>query len=499
MPESKTRRDFVTTSVGLGSLAILGCNTLRGSRGSPEKSGGAYGNGGAPRMGNNLNTPAGAKDLATYRTAVGLLRKSGKWETWAKLHESYCPHGNWFFLPWHRWFLFYFEESCRAALRENGLSDDFSLPYWVWHEDNLVIPPAFWGVDNPLADPTRYFTPVAQLPPETCSAEVVGAIMTVRDFEAFAGGPTPDQRGWTTVGQLEGTPHNTVHSQIGGDMGTFVSPMDPIFWVHHANVDRLWAEWAAKHPLSALPSTPGPAALAQQDPRAKLPPDYWLRFNLTGFLDPKGVAVTATPSSALDTTKMPVPYVYDTSPKTGMGLTDTVAPQPPQSRKNTLAVSSVSLRAVTAVDAQNMMITASVMINDTMKPYMQKLLAAKSEKSSLVLTILGIPVPKEPARQRTLLKFFADFNGLGKNTPYTDGHYLTTLGFFSHPDHHGGHDTVDFTIDLTPMIPRLVNQGTDLTKELSLGVIVVDPTLSGLPAVDYFRPINLRLTYKEWD
>ena len=52
--------------------------------------------------------------------------------------------------------------------------------------------------------------------------------------------------------------HNYIHGLVGGvifdpatslldplgTMGSFVSsPYDPVFWLHHANVDRLWAEW----------------------------------------------------------------------------------------------------------------------------------------------------------------------------------------------------------------------------------------------------------------
>jgi tyrosinase len=31
-------------------------------------------------------------------------------------------------------------------------------------------------------------------------------------------------------------------------MATGVSPNDPVFWLHHAYVDKLWAEWQQRHP-----------------------------------------------------------------------------------------------------------------------------------------------------------------------------------------------------------------------------------------------------------
>jgi tyrosinase len=46
---------------------------------------------------------------------------------------------------------------------------------------------------------------------------------------------------------LEGGPHNWVHNAVGGTMATSGSPADPLFWLHHANVDRIWADWQKTH------------------------------------------------------------------------------------------------------------------------------------------------------------------------------------------------------------------------------------------------------------
>jgi hypothetical protein len=48
--------------------------------------------------------------------------------------------------------------------------------------------------------------------------------------------------------------HGSVHVRIGGNMGSVpYAGYDPIFWLHHANVDRLWANWQITHP-AALPA-----------------------------------------------------------------------------------------------------------------------------------------------------------------------------------------------------------------------------------------------------
>ena len=41
--------------------------------------------------------------------------------------------------------------------------------------------------------------------------------------------------------------HNRVHAWVGGSLSPLSSPNDPVFFLHHCNVDRLWAEWQAAH------------------------------------------------------------------------------------------------------------------------------------------------------------------------------------------------------------------------------------------------------------
>lgn len=65
---------------------------------------------------------------------------------------------------------------------------------------------------------------------------------------------------------LEGQPHNKVHNCIGGvgaidpgpygNMTNFLSPVDPIFFLHHANMDRLWDVWTRKQIAVGQPIGP---------------------------------------------------------------------------------------------------------------------------------------------------------------------------------------------------------------------------------------------------
>lgn len=78
--------------------------------------------------------------------------------------------------------------------------------------------------------------------------------------------------GSTQFSVLEGQPHNKVHNCIGGvgaidpgpygNMTNFLSPVDPIFFLHHSNMDRLWDVWTRKQLALKLPI--GPEEDAQQ-------------------------------------------------------------------------------------------------------------------------------------------------------------------------------------------------------------------------------------------
>ena len=51
---------------------------------------------------------------------------------------------------------------------------------------------------------------------------------------------------------VEGVPHGAVHQYIAGDMGPSSSPNEPLFFLHHAQIDRLWALWQDQNPSERL-------------------------------------------------------------------------------------------------------------------------------------------------------------------------------------------------------------------------------------------------------
>ncbi|MBK8211917.1 MAG: tyrosinase family protein [Rhodospirillales bacterium] len=104
-------------------------------------------------------------------------------------------------------------------------------------------------------------------------------------------------------GELESQPHNLVHDAIGGLMGDpNTAGLDPIFWLHHANVDRLWQVWVEQPAAAGNPNTP-----------------MWLNNVAFSLYDASGMQWTFTSSDVLDTRTVLHGYEYDDQAPAGPG------------------------------------------------------------------------------------------------------------------------------------------------------------------------------------
>ena len=141
---------------------------------------------------------------------------------------SHMPHTTQRLLPWHRVYLLQFEKALRA------IHPDVSIPYWDWTKaSEEAIPPWLVGFTPTVATPTKTIV-VIRSPGSAADLSTitsnVPAILAMSDFTQFAS-------------TLNGV-HGGVHVWVGGAMGSVpTSPADPIFWMHHANLDRLWWQW----------------------------------------------------------------------------------------------------------------------------------------------------------------------------------------------------------------------------------------------------------------
>jgi len=59
--------------------------------------------------------------------------------------------------------------------------------------------------------------------------------------------------------------HNSIHVWVWGTMKLGISPADPIFFLNHCNVDRIWAEWQARDPNNPDRNYPSDGAVKRPD------------------------------------------------------------------------------------------------------------------------------------------------------------------------------------------------------------------------------------------
>lgn len=182
--------------------------------------------------------------LESYRDAITQMQALAgsdlrNWTKQAEIHLNTCPHGNWFFLPWHRGYLMAMDDIVRKLTGDSS----FSMPYWNW-TCQRAIPAPFWQSGSVLNYSPRGATASSQANQTIVGPAAMTSIMGEPDFELFGSGAATALRGGGGFqGVLEQGPHNYIHGFTGGTMGSYMSPLDPIFWLHHCNIDRIWFDW----------------------------------------------------------------------------------------------------------------------------------------------------------------------------------------------------------------------------------------------------------------
>jgi hypothetical protein len=185
-------------------------------------------------------------------------------ERFVQIHGDFrengaCLHGSedvWF---WHRAFLLHFENRLRATNPPE--SSNITLPYWDWTEvasGNAGYPSAYEQTGSPLFhDRIQHARTAHSLSPLAVARDMktdgapdfVAGLLKDSDWGSFGGtiqGPQGQE------GTLESDTHDLIHgSYIGLDnRSPKLSVRDPIFWAHHANLDRLVDRWQSENPKS---------------------------------------------------------------------------------------------------------------------------------------------------------------------------------------------------------------------------------------------------------
>jgi tyrosinase len=202
--------------------------------------------------------------------ALGYLSQADQLPSSSVIKEFWrqCQHGSWYFLPWHRGFVLAFEANIRAAVVQLGGPADWALPYWNYFKSGQsALPVEFASPDWPDPGANPLFVKQRYGPRNDSNVFVPLGLVNLQalddpDFTGVAGGGSPGfggiDTGFSHGGQVHGgietQPHDWVHGLVGGAdpsnptlPGLMSDPdtagLDPIFWLHHANIDRLWASW----------------------------------------------------------------------------------------------------------------------------------------------------------------------------------------------------------------------------------------------------------------
>lgn len=404
---------------------------------------------------------------------------------------NHCPHGCYYFLPWHRGYLYFFERILRFAIKEATGQDFEALPYWDYD-----VPDASPNTPNPKrALPLPFRSPNSEstnalyvqlrkpsmnnggiMPWDvinpcqayqqtnfTSNDNVNFGSLTLSSQCLWSQAEIPEPCDWdgSGMGKLERQPHNNVHNQIGGTMGTSYSPRDPIFWLHHCNIDRLWQRWLA---LGGGRSNP-------------LNDSNWSGCQFT-FFDENKQPQTISPSQLVNTESLPSPYRYaDASAPVIQGCVLPATPvlaanvrssptvmavQPPQKKAITPLVSSQ--RSDIALGAQPLTVPVAVSA-----PRFKTLVAAAGAPASeVVLTLEGITFDQHPGTH------YEVYLNLPKGTkPERFGpYYVGDLGFFELNTHrHGGAHPQDVSFPLDEVLARLKARNQLKTGALNVTLV----------------------------
>lgn len=232
-----------------------------------------------------------------------------------------CEHRAWFFLPWHRMYLHHFEMMVLNEVIRLGGPTDWALPYWNYSAadpNSRLLPEAFRS--------GRLFVRQREVRANAGQQFMTGLTVSLACLRetVFRGAPGGSEgfgglppvlpatknhaNGPFAGGAVELAPHNGVHGALSGDdfpggvrkplqdrgwMGDFTrAPLDPIFWVHHCNIDRLWEIWTR--------------TLGRLNPTTA----DWRNTSFP-FRDVNRARVDMTPAQVVDTRADPLFYIYD--------------------------------------------------------------------------------------------------------------------------------------------------------------------------------------------
>jgi hypothetical protein len=246
-----------------------------------------------------------------YVRALHAVQQSGVYGTIASYHDTYNAqaHGGCFFLPWHRQYLFEFERELTK------IDPTVAIPYWDWTKKSpdSASPVNERYTHDPMWNRMGGSNggPIPNAPFQNW---VVNGRTATRGCRTNNGNTGADGRPYTFMSShdvyglshasstyfrmealLEGS-HSIPHIAVGGDMGSVpLSPIDPLFWSHHAFIDKIYFDWQKAGNGNAFDGTHGSPSRNCVLDSEPLGPPVWGR-TVRQILEDVSQCVTYSPS-----------------------------------------------------------------------------------------------------------------------------------------------------------------------------------------------------------
>lgn len=371
--------------------------------------------------------------IATYKNAVTLMQglpgsNKRSWSAQSGIHGTvaggfnFCQHGTDHFFSWHRAYLLYFERICQELTGDKT----FGLPYWNWNQDPAMHPD-FTAGGSPL-NHSRSNTTVAGN--SAFSNATLSTILSDTNFFTFSS-------------QIEGTPHNTAHNVIGGDMVTGGSPLDPVFWAHHCMVDYCWAKWNIE--------------LGNDNTNDST----WGNTSWDHFVDQNGDPTSVTAGL---TTIMPLlSYQYESSAIGSFAAAAMVAAKDFKKLEKRLkegAEMRFDVKSRVRI-AERARLTLAQPLSMETRMKAEDFSALVESDSARERVFASIDWAQLPPSNDFFVRVFVNLPGANVNTSTEDPHFAGSFAFFgtNTGGHEGHHGKTDFLVNVTETLKRVGRSG----------------------------------------
>ncbi|KAH7389990.1 hypothetical protein BKA66DRAFT_558580 [Pyrenochaeta sp. MPI-SDFR-AT-0127] len=209
--------------------------------------------------------------------SLGLPAAKTRFDEFQAIHQlqAYATHFVGAFLPFHRALLHAHETALRNECAYTGWQ-----PYWQEQLDagkfkaSIVMDPVYgFGGDGsgskrcitngPFANYTNHLGP-SYVNTDHCIDRQINEQMSQGSAQRNVDSCLAATNWATAWSCIEGNPHSGGHAGVGGQMQNGVSsPGDPLFYLHHTWLDKMWADWQAKDKTKRLTEMGGTNVMPQ--------------------------------------------------------------------------------------------------------------------------------------------------------------------------------------------------------------------------------------------